>query len=96
MTPRELAEKIESTLVKGDEPQMTTANAVAFIESLLTDALAEARETGNILNLMTVEKIQKEANAAAYEDCAKIAEESNPYSRDEIAMKIRLRAKELK
>lgn len=103
MTPRKLAEKIEAIFLVAWPKKNLDA-----IESLLSDALAQAKldamHTGGDVHLceqslktaqaiamfdntcpeIYTEKVIKEAKAAAYEECAKIAEEEwkqHPYPR---------------
>lgn len=103
MTPQELAEKIHE-YYDGHLTDKFADLDIKFVESLLSAAMEEERETGNILKLLTIERIQKEAKAAAYEDAAEIADDEDCVCTDEvnchgsvrIAEKIRRRAEEMK
>lgn len=107
MTPRELAEKIGNIATDCFHPSYSGPETFEMrIEPLLSEALAEqwnqvwkeAKEDA----FVNWEKDVKEARSAAYEECAKIADDFNKPNTyadadcHDIAEKIRLRAGDLK
>lgn len=112
MNARELAEKIGKTIIEAYQFREVDTQIIAgLIESLLKDALDEAEQAGMKrqsaeLSSSVLARVEKDARAAAFEECARTAErmgcrslgptkEQSEWS-FEIAKLIRSRAKDTK